>query len=168
MAPVLKLTRGALAAVLAAGLLAACASAGREERVRSRPETMRGGNVAQFERLAAQSLEPGQCGLFLWAQSSQQPVFIMAAFDDPPQARVRVDGRERILQRTSVEGVSVHGHYEVQTYRSGNVAITVDVTFDNDRRLRDGAVVERGVIRSIGSDGSETIVPVGGMVACEN
>jgi hypothetical protein len=60
----------------------------------------------------------------------------------------------------------VRGHFEQQTYSDGRLTIVVDVRFNTDQQLRDGAAVERGVLRIRDDEGWETIVPVGGILAC--
>lgn len=162
----------ARAASLAAAvlLMAGCSvsSAGRSES-RSAPPPMGvidAGDV-RFEALAPQTPTSGVCGLFLWGRSAQEPVLILAAFSIPTEARVRTNGRDRTLRRTAAEGQAAFGHFETQTFSDGRLTLTVDVTFDTSGRMRDGARVERGVIRTTDREGAEVIVPVGGMVACE-
>ena len=156
-------------ALFSALALAGCSSAGRVERTRApetRSQTVDAGGL-QLEILAPQSMRAGQCGLFLWAQSSQQPAFIFASFNEPAEARLRPNGRERTLERTAVEGQSFSGVYEHQTFTDGRLTAIVEVVFDPDRELRDGVVVDRGVIRLRDEAGWETILPIGGMAACQ-
>lgn len=165
--------RGAKALALAASgalALAGCSFAGRGERTRApevRSQSIEAGGL-RLETLAPQRMDAGQCGLFLWAQGSQQPAFIFAAFNEPAEARVRPNGRERTLARTAVDGQAYSGVYENQTFTDGRLTVTVEVTFDPNRALRDGAVVDHGVLRLRNEDGWETILPIGGMAACQN
>jgi hypothetical protein len=150
------------AAVLGAG----CASSqDRGEGAASRGSIDAG--ELQFDALEPQPMESGDCGIFLWAQTARQPILVLAAFSEPAAARVRVQGRTRELPRTVAEGQASHGHFERQTYSDGRLTLTVDVGFDAGRPLRDGAAIERGVIRVTDRRGWETIIPVGGLVACE-
>lgn len=155
-------------AVLSALALASCSLAGRGERTpAARSQTVDAGDM-QLETLPPQRMNSGQCGLFLWAQGSQQPAFIFASFNEPAEARLRPNGRERTLARTAVEGQSFSGVYENQTFTDGRLTVVVEVVFDPDRELRDGVVVDRGVIRLRDEAGWETILPIGGMAACQN
>ncbi|MBY0562964.1 MAG: hypothetical protein K2P58_02160 [Hyphomonadaceae bacterium] len=171
MAPVLKASfvRGVGAAALAV-LIAGCASASRAER-QDAPEQSRqtiDAGAVQLETLAPQPLNPGQCGLFLWAQGSQEPAFVFVSYNRPAEAIVRPNGRERRLARTAGEGATVSGVFESQAFSDGRMTLSVDVTFDPERELHGGAVVDRGVLRLRDQDGWETVIPVGGLAACQS
>nr|WP_281721928.1 hypothetical protein [Nitrosomonas nitrosa] len=159
-----KLTFVALSMMLA---LASCGSASRERVSAAVSGVVDAGGLG-LEALDPQPLSPGACGMFLWARAAGEPVFVFAAFSQPPGARVKVRGRERRLARTAAQGAAASGHFERQTFADGSLALTVDVTFDTSRRVVDGSAIERGVIRIEDSEGWETIIPVGGLVACEN
>jgi hypothetical protein len=105
--------------------------------------------------------------MFLWGQSAGEPVFVLAAYAQPAEARVRIDGRDRTLRRTAAEGQSASGHFERQTYTDRGVSITVDVEFAADRAMVDGVAIEQASMRVLDSDGWETIIPVGGLVGCQ-
>lgn len=160
-----------MAVVLVAALaIAACAgSAGRNQR-RAEAAAARAAVEAgdlRFDALTPQTLAPGACGMFLWSRSTGDPVLMLAALATPPQARVRLLGREQTLPRTAAEGQAAHGHFARQTFSDERLTLTVDVSFDEQRRMVDGATIERGVIRVVDRDGWETLIPVGGMVACQ-
>jgi hypothetical protein len=122
----------------------------------------------RFEGLAPQQLEAGRCGMFLWARANaSDPIFILAAFDNPAEALVRPDGDRRNLPRVSFEGDPVFGHFERQRFSDGRMTLDVDLTFDDNSQINDGAVIKSGVIKLLDANGWETIVPVGGMVACQ-
>lgn len=157
----------ALSAVAMALALSACGSTSRSREEAVIPGVVDAGAMA-FEALDPQPLPAGACGMFLWARSAGEPVFILAAFAQPPEARVKLQGRERRLVRSAAEGAAASGHFERQTYTDGRLTLTVDVNFDTDRRIVDGVAIERGVIRVSDRDGWQTIIPVGGLVACES
>lgn len=156
-----------LAAALVLGV-AACSSAGRSSRgdEPARPGIIDAG-AFQFEELPAQPLNAGSCGMFLWGQSAGEPVFVLAAYAQPAEARVRIDGRDRTLRRTGAEGESASGHFERQTYTDRGVSITIDVEFAADRTMVDGVALERATMRVVDGDGWETIIPVGGLIGCQ-
>lgn len=164
MASLLGIARGVLA-LLGITVIAACANNGGTREQRNYPQSIVAGDV-RFDVLAPQELGVGRCGLFLWAQNTDAPLFIFTAYDNPAQAHVRPNGRERILRRTAYSGAIVRGHFEQQTYSDARLTVVVDVRFNTDQPLRDGAAIERGVLRIRDDEGWETIVPVGGILAC--
>ena len=160
MAAILKLA----AAAAALALLGACASKGAAPET-VYPQSVVAGDI-RFDALTPQRLESGRCGLYIWAQSLQQPLFVLAAYNTPAEAHVRIDGRDRVLPRVSFDGAPTSGHFEEQTFAAGGVSVTLDVTFDLNRPLRDGAAIRQGVMRVRDARGWETIVPIGGLLAC--
>lgn len=145
-------------------LTASCVSSG-DARAQSSGDRVDAGEF-QLEGLPAQVLEAGRCGLFLWSKSAR-PVFILYAAEGPALATVRVNGKERSLKRTSVSGERVYGHFEKQAFAGNGVAFEVDLTFDANQPIQDGAVIKTGMLRTRSKRGVETMVPVGGMVGCQ-
>jgi hypothetical protein len=121
----------------------------------------------RLEAVPPQRLAPGECGLFLWAQGATQATLALVAFDNPARALYRPNGREREAARTSFSGARVHGHFEEQTFYDRDRTITVSLAFETERPITEGAAVQSGVIRVRDRGGWETVVPVGGMVACQ-
>jgi hypothetical protein len=159
----------ALACVLLLTLTSACGAMrsrnDRAERAERAPQAVRAGEL-RLEELAPQPLVRGACGMFLWARTGEQSVFVFVAFANPAEAHVRLDGRARVLRRSAAEGPSQHGHFEEQTYADSGLTIETDVQFSAEP-LRNGAVISGGVMRVRDREGWETIVPVTGMVACQ-
>lgn len=118
-----------------------------------------------LEALPSQPLPAGRCGMFLWSRGDQ-PMFVLVAYSNPGEAMVRADGRNRFMRRTAIGGEPQFGHFERQTFADGRLTIGVEVEFDPERPLTDGAIVRQGVLRLRDRRGWDTIVPVGGMVAC--
>lgn len=146
---------------LALGVVALLCGGASADRVRG---TVEAGDV-RFDELDSRPVQAGQCGMYVWAHGDQ-PVLMLIAYDNPAEAVVRPRGRERTLQRTAFEGERVHGHFERQTFTGRGLTLTLDVTLSQPGELRDGARIERGVIRLVDREGWETVVPVGGLVAC--
>jgi hypothetical protein len=71
------------------------------------------------------------------------------------------------LPRTRFEGAVSYGHFERQTFSDGRLTLEVDIRFDDQRNIRDGAIVRDGVVRVQNGRGWQTILPVGGIVACQ-
>jgi hypothetical protein len=119
-----------------------------------------------FEELGAQSLEREQCGLFLWTLS-ERPQLILVAFDNPTGAAVQLEGRERYLGRTQFGGERVSGIFERQVFEGAGLEVQVEVAFDPGRPVRDGAMVQAGSITATDRNGWQTVIPVGGLSACQ-
>jgi hypothetical protein len=121
-----------------------------------------------LEPLEPQELSPGRCGLFLWSKDAQ-PILVLVALANPVEARVRTNGRNRYLRRISFGKELVYGHFERQVFTDGRLNFEVDIQFDVDRELRNGAVVKAGVIRTSDTRTNwQSITPVGGLVACQD
>lgn len=158
MAAVLK---SALAAVAAAAALIGTAVAAPDTR-----QTLQAGDV-RFEALPPQELPRGRCGLFLWARTTSPMLLMTVMGEEDSAARVRTDGSQRSLPRTQFEGTPVHGQFERQTFSDGRLTLEVDLHFDETRPIRDGAIIRDGVVRVVNRAGWKTILPVGGLVACQ-
>jgi hypothetical protein len=120
----------------------------------------------ELQDLPAQTLSAGRCGLFIWSKT-ERPVFILFATESPARALVRIGNRELRLDRKQTSGEAVLGHYEKQTFAGGKHSFEIDLTFDREAQLTDGAVIQRGVLRTRDQKGFETILPVGGMIGCK-
>jgi hypothetical protein len=162
MVSVLTMLRLGVLALAACALAAPVAAQGRGRAVE---QSVMAGDI-RLDALPSQPLDRGRCGLFVWAQNAQQPVLVMAAFSNPSEAVVKADGRERLLRRTQFGGEIFHGHFDRQTFANDSFSLTLDVTFDRERDLRDGAVVRQGVLRVVDREDWETIVPISGVLAC--
>jgi hypothetical protein len=119
-----------------------------------------------LQSLPQQALSVGQCGMFVWSKN-ENPVLMMVAYDNPAEAVVRTDGRERRLERTAFDGERQHGHFETQTFSNGRITLTLEVRLTPQGNMRDGALIEAGVVRMRDRRGWETVVPVGGLLACQ-
>lgn len=147
----------------AALAIAGCASSSPRRAVS--PQSIEAGEL-RLDALEAQEHPAGRCGLYAWAQTSVRPILALVSFTNPTEARVRINGREQIMPRTAASGESIYGQFETQTFADSGVTITLEVTFDPARQMRDGAAIERGTLRVLDRRGWETIIPIGGMVAC--
>ena len=72
-----------------------------------------------------------------------------------------------LAARKATSGESLLGHYEKQTFSADKYNLDVDLTYVRDSKMVDGAMIERGVMRSRDAKGAVTIVPVGGMIGCK-
>jgi hypothetical protein len=120
----------------------------------------------RFGALPQQELANGHCSLFLWSRS-ERPVLILFVDDNPARATVRLQGKTRSIERKATAGERVYGHFPKQSFSGDGVSFDVDLTFDQDRPIKDGAVIKTGVLRTRTRDGSEAMTPVGGMIGCK-
>jgi hypothetical protein len=116
--------------------------------------------------LAPQTLEQGQCGLFLWSVG-ERPQLVLVAYDRPSGALISSGGRERYLSRTAFGGEQSSGHFERQTFTGNGLTMRVELSWDTTRQVRDGAVVREAQITLTDRDGWETVIPAGGMSGCQ-
>ncbi|MBL8549592.1 MAG: hypothetical protein JNJ73_06385 [Hyphomonadaceae bacterium] len=149
-----------------AGLALAAAASGTAAAAPDSRQTVQAGDV-RFEALPPQELRRGECGLFLWARTNSPMLLMTVIGAEDSVARVRADGSQRTLPRTEFDGSPVHGQFERQVFSDGRLTLEVDVHFDANRQIRDGAIVQSGVVRVVNRAGWKTILPVGGMVACQ-
>ena len=119
----------------------------------------------EFGRLAARKLSKGSCGLFLWTKSSDRKLVFFSTPNGG--ASVVLGGAEVELERSAVEGAEVLGLYERQTFIRPNERLQVTVGFERRPGMDRGVVVPQGSLRLVRPDGWEMILPVGGLVACE-
>lgn len=119
----------------------------------------------QLQALEAQNLKAGSCALFLWSRS-ERPVFILFAPDNPAKATVRIDGRIRTLDRKTTSGARVLGHFEKQSFAGGKYAFEIELVYDQNRPIQEGAIIDHGVLRTRDAKGVVTVVPIGGMIGC--
>lgn len=120
----------------------------------------------KFQALPSQTLKPGQCGLFLWSRN-ERPEFIVFVPDNPARATANINGRIRQLDRKTRSGDRVLGHYRKQSFAAGAFAFELELTYDVERTVKEGAIIRQGVLRTYDSKGATTVVPVGGMIGCQ-
>jgi hypothetical protein len=118
-----------------------------------------------LQELPPQRLATGQCALVAWTLSDRRRVFM--ALSNPAVARLQIDGATRELPRQAQEGAVIYGHAARQTFADAGMTLTLDVEFDPDRRLLGGATIRRGALELKAASGWATIMPIGGLVACE-
>ena len=119
-----------------------------------------------FGELAQQKLAPGQCALFLWANTSPARRILMAT-QNPASARVVMKGRTLDLPLTAWDGEQVMGLYEEQTFTGEGLTLTVRFRGETPNGLIGGVVARDGSVELKDATGWETVVPAAGMIACQ-
>lgn len=147
-------------------LLAACAT-GSEEKGKVQTAVTAPEDIAgRIGGLSPRDLSPDQCGMFLWARTSERPLVFFAT-GEPGSARMKLDSKEIALKRTAAEGDAVFGQYPRQNFV--HEALTVNLNIKPERRsgLVGGAVVRQGILRLETAEGWGYAMPVAGLIACE-
>jgi hypothetical protein len=122
-------------------------------------------NATPFGALPPRTLAAGQCAMFLWVRSAEPRLVFFGSAQG--EGHAVINGRETGLHRTGVEGREALGQYEDQTYTHDGNKVEVRVSFQSRSGLDHGVVVPQGTLRLRQSDGWETVLPVGGLVACQ-
>lgn len=120
----------------------------------------------RLENLPQQELQAGHCSLFLWSKA-ERPVFILFGEDNPARATIRLNGQAKKIDRVASSGQKVLGQFEKQSFSGAGVAFDLDLTFNDEQPVKDGAVIKTGVLRTKLKDGAEAVLPVGGMIGCK-
>lgn len=155
------MTRATLLMTL--GLLTGCAGRDAEPpaaTIAARPTGL------PLEELPAQTLARGQCALVLWSRTSP-PQRLFLAVNEPAAARVRMGGRTLALPRIAATGEAVFGHHPTQTYSGEGVTVTAGAEFDAREGLVGGVAAPSAVLTVRTADGTETVIPAGGLLACQ-
>lgn len=160
---------GALSLALA--LLSACAAtpeggtsrAGIAEDPARAPEPGEGFDIGA---LPPQRLEPGECGLFLFAPRPT-PRFVFFSNATTGYARMLLDGEEVVLSRSAAEGEVFDQNFADTSYVAPAIGLHLRV------RVRPGAPAEGGTEIDAGSlnlrrkGGWSVVIPVAGASTCQ-
>ena len=120
--------------------------------------------TVEVETLPPQELRAGECGLFLWTNSSE-PRLVFASFSGGA-ARMRVNGQDVSLARNAAEGSEVLGQFESQNFYSPEMNVALSMEVERRPNVVDGAVVPSATLRVTETSGWETVIPVGGLIGC--
>jgi len=118
--------------------------------------------------LPAQKMDAGSCGLFLWSRGDRRELLLFSGGGNAVNARVMFDGTIVTAPRTLADGASVLGQFERQTFQAGGLNIELTSTFERRPGLGRGALVPQGSMRLTQTDGWELVVPVVGLVGCQD
>ena len=151
-------------AITAAGFLAACAST---DVGKGQASTASGMNAVPSAGLEPQTLEVGECGLFLWSLSGE-PTFMFFSRATSGEARILIEDEAETVTQASAGG-DIFGQFTTQTgWSSQTKGYSIDLTLVPGEQLIDGQRVESGRIKLTDIEGWETIIPIAGARACLN
>lgn len=160
-----KLLDRAAAGLALAALLAACGQSGAGPR----PPLVGATAPPVGDRLGTlrpQTLEPGQCGLFLWSRTTP-PRLVLFSDGIAGTAQLTIDGETRRFERSRSSGEPFYGQFPKQEFRSGDLAFALSLEADTEAGIVNGMKISRGLLRLEDGSGGYAAVPVAGMVACQ-
>jgi hypothetical protein len=155
-------------ALLAAGVaiaLAGCAASAPLPAADNAPKSAALADTPRIGTLAPRKLAAGECGMFLWAKSSERNLVFFNTRGGSGQ--MVIGGEEVQLTRAAADGAEVLGQFENQTFKYERLSIELQIQFERRPGLARGAIIPQGALRLKRDDGWEYILPVGGLVGCE-
>lgn len=167
-----------IAALAAASLsLGGCAlfySSGSERGVgasseameRANAVTIAEGDVIDIGALPGQRLEPGACGLFLFAAKPTKR-FVFFANASTATGKIKLNGEVVTVARTEGDGQIIDQHFSEQTFVAPAYGVTIATSVDIVSTAFGGTRIEGGSLRLTREDGWSMVVPVGGATTCE-
>ncbi len=154
-------------------LLSGCASLGlpgadAEPDGERAAGTQNPGETPVIGTLPPQRLEADECGLFLWSRDGRRRL-VYVGRPALGEARMVIGGDQVLLIRTALSGTTVLGQSSEESYSVDGLSMTVGLrlVLGRDGAVSGGAVVPQGTISLIGEDGWRTVLPVGGLIACQ-
>ena len=156
-------------------LLGACAMFSGTETSRSGRDTasVERANAVEIEMgdfidigaLPAQQLQPGECGLFLFAAKPTRR-FVFFATASGKTGLMKLNGEMVTLVRTAGEGPVIDQHFTEQVYAAPAYGLTLTISIDLTSTALAGTRVDGGSMRLERQDGWKMVVPVGGATTC--
>lgn len=115
--------------------------------------------------LGPRKLAAGECGMFLWSKGSDRNLVFFNARGGA--GHMVLGGREVEVARAAADGAEILGQFENQTFKYEGLSIVLQIQFERRPGLARGAIIPQGALRLKRDDGWEYILPVGGLVGCE-
>ena len=153
----------AIAMLGLAGLLAGCVTPVSEEPdVTETPEMV---SESPATELAAQRLEAGECGLFLWSRADENE-FIFFSKAGSEAALFQNDEIEESLSLVGVSG-DIFGQFLTgMVFHSNTTGHVVALALVPGEAMAEGQKVSAGSITVTDQAGWETVLPIVGVRAC--
>lgn len=115
--------------------------------------------------LAAQSLNPGECGLFLWTRR-ESPEFVFFSKSGTETAKFWYDKAEQALNRTGAGG-DVFGQQLTEQFFSLPDGRTLELDMTPGDLLVGGQRVPEATLKVLDADGWATMIPAAGVTVCQ-
>lgn len=123
--------------------------------------------IFELGELPAQTLELGDCGLFLFA-AQPKPRFVFFGEATKGIGKIVLNGKETTLVRSETDGDVIDLHYTEQTFTSPVEDIELKVTINEADFTEGGAQISKASIRMRSSEGWRMVIPVGGATSCRS
>jgi hypothetical protein len=121
--------------------------------------------LGELQPLPAQTLQAGECGIFLWTRR-EQPDFVFFASSGTSAASIRAQGRDMKFNRAPTgEVVSAKGI--VQHYVNDRERLALSIDLRRGDRIENGERISLGVITVTDESGWEAKTPVTGVATCQ-
>ncbi len=115
--------------------------------------------------LPAQTLNVGECGLFLWTRR-EQPEFIFFSKAGSDDALLWIDGEVADLNRVALGGDIFGQQLTEQDFAFGGGRM-VELRMEPGEQLVGGQRVPEASLTVIDAEGWRTMIPVAGVTACQ-
>ena len=163
-----SLVSAALVALTACGVLPEPQPTPQPAEQPERPLLTSLGNdevLSRLGSLAAQQVNAGECGLFLWAKRDDTPLVLFQRSNG--EAFMVVDGTQTPLMRTAIEDQIALQFHKMQEFTALDMAIRVSITPEDTRTLQQGLRVPSGSIAISTESGWSASIPVAGAIGCQ-
>jgi hypothetical protein len=116
---------------------------------------------AALQPLPAPKLDRGACAIFVWSKTEARgPLVVLAG--TPPVARIRRDGRLKMLPRQGEPARAGH-----QVFQGLGLRLELNVAVGNGPVLS-GALAPAGVLSFSEGDGEAVVIPVTAAAVCDD
>ena len=132
------------------------------------PETS--ADLQLFSRIGALPAQPlieKGCALFLWA-SLPERTLVFYTDTETPNALMNLDNSQTKLARTNAAGLSYLGIAGEQSFTGPNLEMRLTFVAEQTKGFSGGAVVKQATLRMRDKEGWEIIMPVAGLIGCNN
>ena len=152
--------------LLAAVLLAACASSGGQDTSAARP-LLADTQAPDPGALGVAQVPRGRCGTILWTRAGADQVPVFRSVDDGTASMV-LDGQPVALTLTGRAGETRVGIPSTQAFTGETPDGPIEVTMAGiwGQAFPAGSYVARATISVVGADGWSRIVPAAGIAGC--
>lgn len=141
----------------------ACQTAGPVDE--TSPLAKTADTVANLTGLGSQTLQPGDCGLFLWNRTDAQ-TFMFFSQAGEGVAKYYVDDAEESVSMVSA-GSELFGQFHTSTRWELTDGRTFDLELEPGEELEDGQRIDSGILTLVDAEGWRTKTPVAGVRACQ-
>lgn len=155
---------GLLAFAMSLGLTACASSASSPPQSPPPPRLPTAVSVIPAIGLEPQTLDAGECALFLWAQTDINKLIFFSK-GQTNRAVLKLSQATYNLEAQRVGG-DVFGQFLSHTIYSDGTGGQVELTFDPGEQLIDGQRIRNGLITRTAQDGWQIKLPVLGVRAC--